>query len=83
MPQHKSAEKRLRQSKKRYKHNRQYRSRMRTMIKKVEESEDKEKAVPILNETKALLDRMAAKGLIHDNKAARYKSRLDKHVDSL
>ncbi len=83
MPQHKSAEKRLRQSKERHEHNRKYRSRMRTMIKKVEESEDKDEAVPLLNETKALLDRMVSKGLIHDNKAARYKSRLDKHVDSL
>lgn len=56
---------------------------MRTMIKKVEKSEDKEQAVPLLNETKALLDRMVSKNLIHDNKAARYKSRLDKHVNSL
>lgn len=83
MPQHKSAEKRLRQSKQRHEHNRRYRSRMRTMIKKVEKSEDKEQAVPLLNETKALLDRMVSKNLIHDNKAARYKSRLDKHVNSL
>ena len=83
MPQHKSAEKRLRQSKQRHEHNRQYRSRMRTMMKKVEESEDKDEAVPLLNETKALLDRMVSKGLIHENKAARYKSRLDKHVNSL
>lgn len=83
MPQHKSAEKRLRQSKERHEHNRKYRSRMRTMIKKVEQTDDKEEATSLLNETKALLDRMASKGLIHANKAARYKSRLDKHVNGL
>lgn len=83
MPQNKSAEKRLRQSKKRFEHNKQYRSRLRTMVKKVEEAEDKEEASLLLNDTKALLDRLSAKGLIHKNKAARYKSKLEKKVNAL
>lgn len=83
MPQHESAEKRLRQTKKRTEHNQQYRSRMRTMMNKVKETDDKEEAASLFNETKALLDRLAAKGLIHKNKAARYKSSLEKYVNSL
>lgn len=83
MPQHKSAEKRLRQNEKRRAHNKQYKSRMRTMVNKVREAEEKEEAEELLRETKSLLDRLASKGIIHANKAARYKSDLEQHVNEM
>lgn len=83
MPQHKSAKKRVRQNAKRRVRNRQQRSRVRTMIKKLRATEDKEQAEALLRETKAYLDRLATKGLVHRNKVAHYKSKLEKHVNSL
>ncbi len=82
MPQHKSAAKRARQSAKRREQNRQHRSRMRTMIKKLGTLEDKDQATAQLNEVKAYLDRLAAKGIIHKNKASNYKSQLEKRVNA-
>ncbi len=83
MPQHKSAEKRVRQNAKRRARNRIHRSRMRTMIKKLHAAEEKQQAVELLNNVKAYLDRLAAKGIIHKNKAANYKSALEKSVNEL
>lgn len=83
MPQHQSAKKRVRQSQKRRVRNRYHRSRMRTMIKNLRASEDKEEAAALLNEVKAYLDRLASKGIIHKNKAANYKSKLAQRVDAL
>ncbi len=83
MPQHKSAIKRVRQTAKRRNRNRIHRSRMRTLIKKLRQTEDKDQAQLLLNEVKGYLDRLATKGIIHRNKAAHVKSSLDKHVAAL
>lgn len=83
MPQHKSAEKRMRQSEVRRERNRQQKNRVRTMIKKLESLEDKEKATSALNEVKSALDRMATKGILKKNQVANYKSRLENKVNSL
>jgi len=83
MPQHKSAAKRVRQNAKRRELNRTHRSRLRTMIKNLEETEDKAQAETLLNDVKAYVDRLATKGIIHTNKAAHYKSKLEKHVNAL
>ncbi len=83
MPQHKSAAKRVRQSETRRARNRVHRSKMRTMIKKLRASEDSAAASALLIDVKAYLDRMSAKGIIHKNKAANYKSELEKHVNTL
>ncbi|WP_337843687.1 30S ribosomal protein S20 [Rheinheimera sp.] len=82
----KSAKKRAIQSEKRRQQNASQRSMMRTFIKKTyaavltsdvtASQEAFKKMVPVL-------DRMAAKGLIHKNKAARHKSRLNAHVKAL
>jgi len=45
--------------------------------------EGEEDARDLLNDVKGELDRLAAKGIIHKNKAARRKSQLEKHVDEL
>lgn len=83
MPQHKSAKKRMRQSEERRQRNQSKRSRMRTLIKKILDTDDKEQATSQVDDVKALIDRLSNKGLLHRNKAARYKSKLDKHVNSL
>ena len=83
MPQHKSAAKRVRQNAKRRERNRYHRSRVRTMMKDLKETEDKERAETLLNDVKAYLDRLTTKGIIHKNKAANYKSKLEKHVNAL
>ena len=83
MPQHQSAVKRVRQSERRTLRNRNHRSKMRTMIKRLENEQDKEKAVALLNEVKAVLDRLATKNIIHKNKAAHQKSALEKRVNRL
>ena len=83
MPQHKSAAKRVRQNAKRRARNRLHRSRMRTMVKKLRQTEDSAQAQQLLREVKAYLDRLATKRIIHKNKAANYKSELERHVNAL
>ena len=83
MPQHQSAKKRVRQNEKRRLHNKDLHSQVRTKIKKLEAMEDKEAAQEMLNDVKAELDRLASKGIIHKNKAANTKSKLEKQVNAL
>ncbi len=81
-----SAKKRVRQNARRNARNSAKRSTMRTAIKKTVtaiESGDKEKAQDALNAVSSILDRYAHKGLIHKNKAARHKSRLNAKVKAL
>lgn len=80
MAQHKSAEKRARSSERKAARNRQWLSRMKTSIKRVRTAADKEKAAEALRSTTKLLDQLAAKGVIHKNKAANSKSRLTRLV---
>ena len=83
MPQHKSAAKRVRQNAKRRARNRLHRSRMRTMMKTLRQTEDPAQAQQILRQVKAYLDRLTTKRIIHKNKAANYKSELERHVNAL
>jgi len=83
MAQHKSAEKRARSSKRRAARNAQWKTKMRNAIKTVRSATDKEKAVVELKKTVKLLDQLAAKGIIHRNKAANNKSSLTKLVNTL
>lgn len=78
-----SAEKRIRQERKRRLHNRAQRSRIKTAIKDVLNAPNAEQAAPALKRASALLDRMASRDLIHRNKAARKKSQLATHVAKL
>ena len=86
MANHKSAEKRVRQNAKRNEINRSNRSKLRTSIKKLRGAiagHDKKDSAELLNPTVSLIDKAVNKGLIHKNTAARYKSRLTKHVSEL
>jgi small subunit ribosomal protein S20 len=78
-----SAEKRIRQSDKRYEHNRTQRSKMKTGIKRVMTATDAQGADDAFREVAALLDRLANRRIIHPNKAARKKSQLARHVATL
>lgn len=78
-----SAEKRIRQARKRYEHNRAQRSRMKTGIKKVLGAEDAQTADAAFHEVAAMLDRLASRRVIHPNKAARKKSQLARHIAAL
>ena len=83
MPQHKSAIKRVRQNERRRLRNRLHRSRIRTMIKRLKSTTDRQEAEARLRDVKAYLDRLATKGMVHKNTAANYKSKLEKHVNEL
>ena len=83
MAQHKSAEKRARASKRRAARNTQWKTRMRNAIKAVRSAAEKVTALAELKKTVKLLDQLAAKGVIHKNKAANNKSSLTKHVNKL
>lgn len=83
MPQHKSAIKRVRQNERRRLRNRLHKSRIRTMIKRLKSTTDREEAEARLRDVKAYLDRLSTKGVVHRNTAANYKSKLEKHVNEL
>lgn len=82
----KSAKKRAKQSEKHRQHNASLRSMVRTYIKKVlaaVASGDKSQAEEAFKAATPVIDRMANKGLIHKNKAARHKSRLSAAVKKM
>jgi len=83
MPQHASAIKRVRQSTVRRLRNREHRSRMRNMVKKLLQTEDASLAQTLYPKTQAYLDRLATKGIIHRNKAAHYKSQISLHLNRI
>ena len=80
------ARKRARQADKRRRHNASLRSLVRTVIKKVIaaiDAGDAEQAKAAYTEAVPVIDRMADKGIIHKNKAARHKSRLSAQIKAL
>lgn len=80
------ARKRARQSVKVNQHNAALRSTMRTAMKKIVkaiESGDKAVAVAAYSENVSVIDRIADKGIIHKNKAARHKSRLSAKIKAM
>ena len=80
---HASAVKAHRQTIKRQAHNRAMRSQLRTALKSIRaaiDSGDSAAAKSALNQTMSLIDKMSGKGIIHDNAAGRYKSRIVKRL---
>jgi small subunit ribosomal protein S20 len=83
---HASALKQMRQSLKHKARNRRNLSLVRSQIRKLREvvaKGDAEAAGKLLPETVGAIDKAARKGVIHDNAAARYKSRLTRHVSEI
>lgn len=82
----KSAQKRARQSVKHRANNMAMRSKMRTHLKKVVtaiESGDRAAAESSYKAAVPVLDSMVTKGIVHKNKAARHKSRLNAAIKGL
>lgn len=80
------SKKRARQAEKSRQHNAGLRARFRTAVKKVQaaiSSGDKANAETVFKDAVCIIDRTASKGLIHDNKAARHKSRLNKQIRAM
>jgi len=77
------AKKRAIQAEKRRQHNASQRSSLRTAIKKVVKTiatGNQAEAQAAYKAAVPVIDRMENKGIIHKNKAARHKSRLNTHV---
>jgi small subunit ribosomal protein S20 len=80
------ARKRARQADKSRTRNQAQRSELRTFIKKVAKliaAGDKENAVSAYKAAVPVIDSAASKGLIHKNKAARHKSRLNVQIKAM
>ncbi len=80
------ARKRARQSEDHRQRNASQRSEMRTHIKKVIKAigaGDKDAAATAYREAVPVIDSMVGQGLVHKNKAARHKSRLNGHIKAM
>ena len=80
------ARKRVRQSEKSRTRNAAQKSNFRTSIKKVLKSlsdKNKDQSNANFKEAMSVMDKLVIKGLIHKNKAARQKSRLNKKIQGL
>ncbi len=83
MAQHKSAIKRARASEIKRERNKASLSKIKTLIKKVYATKDKEQAEAVLKEAVSFLDKTVSKGRLHKNNAARKKAALTKYVNKL
>jgi small subunit ribosomal protein S20 len=86
MPNTKGAKKRLRQSLVRRDRNRAQKTRLRHSLRKFREAvaaKNLEQATELSRLTSILLDKAAAKSVIHRNKAARLKSRMSHLIVTL
>lgn len=83
MANHKSSEKRIRQTETRRADNRYYAKTTRNAVKKLRATTDKTIASELLPKVATMLDKLAKKNVIHDNKAANLKSKLALHVNKL
>ena len=86
MAHHASAEKQMRQGVKRRARNRKNLSQLKSQVKKLRAAiatGDAEAAKKLLPQTVGEIDKAAKKGVVHDNAAARYKSRLSRKLSAL
>ena len=82
MANHKSALKRIRNSETKRLRNKYQHKTTRNAIKKLREA-DKKEAEALFPSVVSMIDRLAKRNIIHDNKAANLKSKLAKHVAAL
>jgi small subunit ribosomal protein S20 len=86
MANHFSALKRARQTEKRTVRNRANASRLRSALRQLRESlakDDKQGADQIFRQTVSALDKAVQKGVLHENTASRYKSRLNARLNAV
>jgi len=83
MANHKSAIKRIRSNETKRQRNRYQHKTTRNAVKVLRETTEKKEAEEMLPKVAAMLDKLAKRNVIHDNKASNLKSKLTKHVASL
>lgn len=83
MANHKSSIKRIRQTSVRRLRNRYYAKTVRNAMRALRATEDKEQAQALYPKVCSMLDKLAKKNVIHENKANNLKSKMAKHVNSL
>jgi len=83
MAHHKSCKKRIRQDAKIRDRNRWYSKTMRNAVRDLRAITDKTEAAEKLTKTISLIDRVAKRNQIHQNKASNLKSSLVKYVNAL
>ena len=83
MANHKSALKRIRQSQARRLRNRYYGRTMRNAIRKLRAMTDKNEAGELFPKVISLIDRNVKRNLVHKNKAANLKSKLNRKINAL
>ena len=83
MANHKSSEKRIRQTEVRNENNKYYAKTTRNALKALRGTTNKEEAAVLLPKLTSMLDRLAKKRIIHKKKASNIKSSIVKHVSSL
>ena len=83
MANHKSALKRIRSNEKRHLRNKFQHKTARNAIRDLRTIEVKKDAEAALVKVVSMIDKLAKKNIIHDNKAANLKSKLTKHVSAL
>ena len=83
MANHQSSEKRIRQTATRNARNRYYAKTTRNAVKKLRNTTEKAVADELLPKVSAMLDKLAKKNVIHDNKASNLKSKLALYVNKL
>lgn len=83
MANHKSAEKRIRNSATKRLRNRYQAKTTRTNIKNLRASTDKSEAETLFQKVSSMLDKLAKKNVIHKKKAANQKSKLAKVVNKI
>lgn len=82
MANHKSAVKRIRNSETKRLRNRYQHKTTRNAIKKLKEA-DKKEAEKMFPTVVSMIDKLAKRNIVHNNKAANLKSKLAKHVAAL
>jgi small subunit ribosomal protein S20 len=83
MANHKSSEKRIRQTTVKNESNKYYAKTMRNALRDIRATDSKKEAEELLPKMNSMLDRLAKKNIIHGKKAANLKSSIVKHINGL
>ncbi len=83
MANHKSALKRIRSNEAKHLRNKYQHKTTRNAIKNLHSTDEKKEADALLPKVVSMIDKLAKKNIIHNNKAANLKSKLKKHVAAL
>jgi len=83
MANHKSALKRIRSNEAKRLRNKYQHKTTRNAIKKLRETADRKEAEALFPAVVSMIDKLAKRNIIHDNKAANLKGKLAKHLAEL